>query len=154
VSDICGECGAPVPAGGGCCDSFHALLALESQMLGGPGMAAHFRAVAAYGLQHPDSMNYTEDTLSNLREALADELDGRATVEKIRGRMRYAAEGPARVTRRPGEATVRWCHGAWPITVADVLTVEPSADRYCDRVAAWARSVCDALDVDSGRPRC
>jgi hypothetical protein len=148
VSAACRECGAPVPDGGGCRDNFHALLALESQIPGGPGMVPHFHAVAAYGLQHPNSMNYTEDTLTVLRDALADQLDGRATVEKVRRRMRYAAEGTTRVTGRPGDAPVPWRRGAWPMTVADVLIVDTTAAAYAKRVAAWAISVRAALDSD------
>jgi hypothetical protein len=50
-------------------------------------VVAHFHAVAAYGLQHPESMNYTEHTRSDLRDVLADQLDGRATIDTIRRRM-------------------------------------------------------------------
>lgn len=152
MSATCGECGAPTPSGGECRDLFHALLALESQIPGGPGMAAHFHAVAAYGLQHPDGMNYTAETLRGLRDTLGDELDGRATIDDVRRRMRYQAEGSMRVTRRRGEAAVPWHRGAWPMTVAEVLTVERSADAYAERVAAWARSVCATLDEDAKSP--
>jgi hypothetical protein len=147
MPDRCSECGAPAPDGGTCRDNFHALLALESQIAGGPGMVPHFHAVAAYGLQHPDSMKYTEDILTGLRDALADELDGQATIEMIRRRMQYLAEGSTRVTRRPGDAAVPWRRGAWPMTVADVLTVDITADAYAERVAAWVHSVRVALDT-------
>ncbi|MGD9895299.1 MAG: DUF5946 family protein [Dehalococcoidia bacterium] len=147
MSDICDECGAPVPDGGSCRDNFHALLALEFQLPGGPGTVPHFHAVAAYGLQHPDTMNYTEATLAGLRDALADELDGRATIETIRRRMRFEAEGATRVTRRPGDAIVPWRRGSWLMTIADVLIVDPTANAYTERVAAWARSVRAALNA-------
>jgi hypothetical protein len=45
------ECGAAVPDGATCCGNFHALLLLESEIPGGPGIVAHFYAVATYGLQ-------------------------------------------------------------------------------------------------------
>jgi hypothetical protein len=153
VSAVCCACGAPVPDGGVCRDNLDALLAIEAQIPGGPGMIAHFHAVAAYGLQHPDSMNYTERTLSNLRDALADQLDGRATIDTVRRRTRYAAEGSTRVTRRSGESTVAWYRGTWPMTVADVLTVDRTAEAYAECVAAWARSVRVTLDVSSKSPR-
>ena len=67
MAEVCPECGAPVPDGGSCRDHFHALLLLEAAIPGGPGALAHFYAVACYGLQHPDSLNYTADTLAGLR---------------------------------------------------------------------------------------
>lgn len=61
MTAICPECGASVPEGGSGRDHFHALLLLESQIPGGPGLLPHFYAVATYGLQHPRGMNYTAD---------------------------------------------------------------------------------------------
>jgi hypothetical protein len=146
TSDPCPECGAPVPVGGSCRDNFHALLLLESQVPGGPGELPHFCAVAAYGLQHPDGMNYTVDALAGLRAGLADVLAGRATLAELRRRTRRAVNGSARVTRRPGEAPASWRRGGWPMTVADVCSA--GVDAYCERVVLWARSVRDTLDTD------
>src|SRR5438067_13494815 len=123
MSNSCPECGAPVPIGGSCRDNFHALLLLESEIPGGPGALPHFYAVACYGLQHPDSMNYTADTLARLRAGLADVLDGRATLDALRRRTRRAVDGPVRVTRRARDPAVPWRRGQWPMTVTDVLTV-------------------------------
>ena len=64
MAEGCPECGAPTPGGRSCRDNFHALLLLESQVPGGPGALPHFYAVACYGLQHPDSMNYTAEALA------------------------------------------------------------------------------------------
>ncbi len=97
MNPFCSECGAEVPAGGACRDHFHALLGLEWQIPGGPGELSHFYAVATYGLQHPQGMNYTADTIAGLRQAVADALDGRATIEDLRRRV-----------RREGDAEVRW----------------------------------------------
>src|SRR5437588_4353795 len=113
MSDICPECGAPVPDGGSCRDNFHALLLLEAEVPGAPGALLHFYAVTSYGLQHPDSMNYTADALAGLRARLADVLDSRATLEETRRRVRRAADGAVRVTRRAGDAEVRWHRGNW-----------------------------------------
>src|SRR5438067_9343800 len=115
MSNSCPECGAPVPIGGSCRDNFHALLLLESEIPGGPGSLPHFYAVASYGLQHPDSMNYTADTLAGLRARLTDMLDGRATLDETRRRVRHAADGAVRVTRRAGDAEVQWHRGKWPM---------------------------------------
>ena len=146
MAEVCPECGGPVPDGGSCRDNFNALLLLEWQIPGGPGALPHFYAVSIYGLQHPDSMNYTADALAGLREALGDVLDGRVTVPELRRRIRRNVNGQARVTRRAGEKMVAWQRGNWPMTVADVCP--GGVDGYADRVVRWARSVREALAVD------
>ena len=148
MAEPCPECGAATPEGGSCRDHFHALLLLESEIPGGPGGLPHFYAVASYGLQHPDSMNYTVDALVGLHASLADVLDGRATLDELRRRTRRAVGGAKRITRRGGDAVVPWRRGRWPMTVTDVLTVGPDADAYAERVSRWARSVREALDAD------
>ena len=90
-------------------------------------------------------MNYTAESLANLRTALADALDGRAGVGDIRRRTSHATDGPRRVTRRPGEPDVAWKRCDWPMNIADVITVEAHADVYAGRVLQWARSVREAL---------
>lgn len=150
MAEHCPECGAPTPEGGTCRDHFHALLLLESAIPGGPGALAHFYAVACYGLQHPDSMNYTAEALAGLRGGLADLLDGRTALDAHRRRTRRAVNGVVRVTRRAGEAGVPWRRGKWPMTVADVLTVAADADAYAERVSRWARAVREALDAEPG----
>jgi hypothetical protein len=149
MPEICPECGAPVPEGGSCRDNFHALLLREAEVPGATGSVLHFYAVAAYGLQHPDSMNYNAAALAGLRSTLADALDGRLTVSGIRRRTRRAVDGPARVTRRRGEAEVLWRRGGWPMTVVDVGAAD--AEEYADRVLRWAHSVRDTLDGDFAR---
>jgi hypothetical protein len=146
MTSLCPECGASIPAGGSCRENLHGLLFIEARIPGGPGALPHFYAVACYGLQHPDSMNYTAETLANLRTALADALDGRAGVGDLRRRASRAAEGSTRITRRDGEPEVAWKRGAWPMNAADVITVEADADAYAERVTRWARSVREALD--------
>ena len=78
----CPECGATVPEGGTCRDLFHALL-LEAEVPGGPGRLPHFYAVASYGLQHAGGMNFPAEAAAGLRAALADVLDGRASLGTI-----------------------------------------------------------------------
>ena len=146
MTSICPECSATIPEGGSCRDNLHKLLFIEARIPGGPCALPHFYAVACYGLQHPDSMNYTAETLVNLRSALADALDGRAGVGDLRRRASRAAEGATRVTRRPGEPEAAWKRGAWPMNIADVITVKTDADAYAERVTRWARSVGEALD--------
>jgi hypothetical protein len=148
MSSLCPECGAPIPEGGSCRDHFDALLLLEWQLTGIPDSLSHFYAVSTYCLQHPDSMNQTAEALNGLRERIADALDGKATLHELLIRTRRFAEGAVRVTRRPGDPPLSWRRGAWPMTIADVLTVTPEAEAYAQRVAAWARSVCETLDTD------
>src|SRR5947209_7014294 len=146
MPDLCSECGAAVPDGGSCRDHFHALLLLEGEIPGVAGSILHFYAVATYGLQHPDSLNYTAEALAGLRATLADALDGRAAVHALRRRGRRDAEGPRRVTRRAGDLEVSWRRGRWPMTIADVCTADTfgaydTSEEYANRVILWARSV-------------
>ena len=152
MSDTCPECGAAVPDGRACRDHFHALLLLEGEIAGVPGSIAHFYAVAAYGLQHPVSMNYTREALDGLRAALADVLDGRAGVGDLRHRGRRATDGSVRVTRRVGDSAVHWYKGPWPMTIADICTAETfgcydTHAEFADRVTRWARLVRETLDA-------
>ena len=141
--NVCPECGARIAPGGSCRDNFHALLALESDIPGGPGETAHFFAVATYGLQHPDSMGYTETTVKGLLDAVHDVLDGRASVADIRARMQRLAASHGRVTRRDGDSIPRNAVDAWPTVVTDV--VAGGVDGYQERAKQWARSVVETL---------
>jgi hypothetical protein len=147
MSAICPECGAAVPDGGSCRDNFHALLLLESEVPGAPGALPHFLAVASYGLQHPDGMNYTAEALAGLRAALADVLDGRLTTSEHLRRTRRRVDGAVRITRRAGEGEVPWRKGAWPMTVEDVCA--GGVEGYADRVLRWARSIRETLDAEA-----
>lgn len=149
----CPECGAAVAGDGSCRDHFHALLLLEGEIPGVGGSLLHFYAVAAYALQHPDGMGYTAEALDGLHAAVADALDGRASLDELRRRARASADGPARVRRRPDEPPPAWRRGGWPVTIADVCTAETfgqyeTYDEHAERVVRWARSVRETLDAD------
>jgi len=150
VSSVCHECGAAVPEGGSCRDHFHALLLLESEIPGGPGETPHFLAVSSYALQHPEGMNFTAEALAHSRRQVADRLAGVATMEQIRRRVRRAADGPQRVTRRAGDPVVRWRVSGWPMTVADVLA--GGVEGYAGRVEQWARSIVRTLGEAEAEP--
>jgi hypothetical protein len=152
MSRTCPECGATVPDGGSCRDHFHALLLLEAEIPRVAGSIMHFYAVAAYGLQHPDSMNYSAETLASLQATLAAALDGQP-LDRLRRRVRRDAEEAGRITRRAGDPEVPWRRGNWPMTIANVCTAETfgdydTFDEYGARVMAWARSVRETLDGD------
>lgn len=152
MSATCSECGAPLTPGEACIQRFHAMLLLEYEVAADPtatgsgrGEIAHFHAVSSYVLQHPEGMNYTVQALSDLRREIADYLAGRVTLAALRQRVRRAADGPARITRRAGEVVPRWSVTAWPMTVADV--VNGGVEGYFERVAAWAESIIRTLDA-------
>ena len=144
----CNDCGAELAEGKSCEDYFHELLAVESQVPGGPGELPHFFAVASYNLQHPSV--FIPDVLAGLRRTLADILAGRATVDDARRRARHGAEGATPVLRRAetvlsaqDEALLATWPRQWPMTVRDVCGVPP--EQYVERVRLWAMSVSNAL---------
>ena len=147
--NTCPECGAPLRTGQSCRDLFHEILLLEWEIPGGPGAVSHFYAVAAYALQHPESMNYTAEALAGLREALADHLTGRAGLEQIRRRVRHSSDGAKRVTRRQGDAALCWPVESWPMTASDVHA--GGVEGYSGRVTAWARSTIETLEAAIAR---
>ncbi|MDX1521552.1 MAG: DUF5946 family protein [Anaerolineae bacterium] len=142
-ASLCPECGAPLPESGTCRDNFYALLFLESQIPVGPGERPHFYAVSAYALQHPISFNYKAETLQNLRQDLAEVLDGRLTLNQLRQRTRRAANGSVRITRRPGDPIPDWYNGPWPMNVSDVCAAGVAG--YIETVHQWAQSVQETL---------
>jgi uncharacterized protein DUF5946 len=150
VSDVCAECGAPipVPGAGSCRDNFHALLALEWDVPDGAGSIAHFYAVSAYLLQHPDGMSYTVESLAWLRSEVARALAGEVNVEDVRQSARGQGER-AHITRREGDPVQRWAVERWAMTVADVLA--GGVDGYGERVRRWAAAVIADLDAAEGR---
>jgi hypothetical protein len=152
MSTKCSECGAPLIDGGACIDHFHAMLLLEHEVAADPmatadgrGEIAHFYAVSSYVLQHPASMNYTAEALSDLRRMIADHLSGRMNLGSLRLQIRRTADGPARVTRRTGDEAPQWPVNSWPITVSDI--VGGGVDGYGERVANWAQSIIQILDA-------
>lgn len=143
IENSCPECGAQVPHGANCQANFHALLALEWEIPGGPGERAHFLAVATYGIQHPASMGYTIQTVEGLRDAVSDVLDGSASVADIRIRTRAAASDAGRVTRRSGDAVPSWGIDRWDADVT--VAVGGGIVGYQERVERWAHSVVATL---------
>lgn len=144
MPDTCPECGAPVPAGGACQANFHALLALEWEVPGGPPRVAHFYAVATHVIQHPGSKGYTREALEQLRGAVRDVLAGRASIADALRRARLHAAAAGRITRREGETAPQHAVKSWPVVVTDVLA--GGVDGYAERVEHWARTTIQALD--------
>lgn len=142
MSEVCPECGANIPTGT-CRDNFNALLGLEWEVPGGAGAIAHFYAVSAYVLQHPNSMSYTVESISGLRSAVTSALAGEVSTEDLRRSAREESKRAGNVTRRAGDLVPMWAVQRWSMTVADVLA--GGVEGYGDRVGAWASSVISDL---------
>lgn len=144
IADACPECGATPALGASCRDLFHALLLLEAEVSGAPGGLPHFYAVASYNLQHPISGGLHREALRGLRSAVADALEGRASIEDLRRRARAGAKRLGRVTRRAGDDVPASFPGDWAVTITEILA--GGVEGYAGRVEAWARSVLRELD--------
>lgn len=128
------------------------MLLLEQQVIenkdtvaDGSGEIAHFYAVSAYILQHPDGMGYRVDILSNLRQEVSAHLKGQIRIEELRQKVRQGADGATRIIRREGDKVVSWPIKVWPMTVADIL--QGGVEGYLERVTAWAKSIIQTLDA-------
>lgn len=144
----CAECGAELSDVEACVELFHELLALESQVHGAPGGVPHFLAVATYNLQHPST--FAPEALVGLRRAVADVLEGRATMADVRRRAAAGARGATRVKRdgRPMDASMRQWPTRWLRTVRDVCRLAPGL--YVEHVTGWARDTIRTLDETLG----
>ena len=145
MTSKCPECGGTLAKGKSCQDSFHDLLALESQLPHGPDLLAHFYAVSSYNLQHPQSMRLTEEALEGLRSTVGEMLDGSITLEQARRRARRGAAIAGRVTRRGSDPVINWGITDWPVTVIDVI--QGGVTGYGDSVQRWARSIRELLSA-------
>jgi Family of unknown function (DUF5946) len=101
-------------------------------------------------LQHPDSVGLTAEMLEALRRNLADALDGKVSVVELRRRARLATDGATRVRRRPGDPSVEWYRGPWPMNVTHVLPATNAT--YPELVEAWARAIRATLDAVAPAP--
>lgn len=151
----CAECGAAVPAGGACEESFQALLAREWEVVHALGdrlpveaaERTHFLAVGSYVLQHPRSMRYTEASLQALREMMALRLQREPLTFHLR-RVARAAREEGLVRRRPGDPVPSWGAVAWEVTVGDAL--QAPVERYVAVVEGWARSTLRQVEDRQG----
>jgi hypothetical protein len=98
--------------------------------------AEHFLTVACYHLQHP--AQFTDDALAGLRRAVIDRLDQGTPVPTLRKRASAEFEGSRRVLRPGAEGRV--VARLWPMTVADVCTMEDLGGA-AGRVKQWAASI-------------
>jgi len=111
----------------------------SSESPDGLGEIAHFYAVSSHVFQHPISINYTAEAIARLRQSVEDHLFERSTLPELRHRIRRAANGAARITRRTGEIVVKWPTQSWPFNIEGVIA--GGAAGYGRRVRNWAESV-------------
>jgi hypothetical protein len=142
----CPECGTLIDDGNDCRRLFDALLLLERKCPAADH-PTHFLAVSSYVLQHPISMQYNAAALRGVFDSVTEYLNGRASLDAIRRRVRATNHGPRRVARRAGEAPLAWNVAAWPLSVADVLA--GGSSEFPQRVRAWAESIVAALTQHS-----
>ncbi len=138
----CPDCGAAHASGVTCQDDFHQMLYWEAEA---PARGeVHHLMVLCYHLQHPGL--YSPDGLQHALGLLEDFIVRNVSPAEVRHIHRDKVASDQRtwtITARPG------AHGtydrpiAWTLTAADVIA--GGADRYCDNVRLWARSIHAAI---------
>lgn len=143
----CPDCGAPQPAGESCEDCFHALLAFEAERPAAFG-AVHHLTVSCFYLQHP--RGYAPATLRAWRQLVADALDGRTNVGRIRARNASEFGGGSKVREAGAAPPLDWPR-EWPLHVRDVFVPghAPTIDDYVRSARAWASAVRATLDASA-----
>jgi hypothetical protein len=139
----CPDCGAAITHGLTCQDHFHQMLYWEAE---DPTRGeVHHLMVLCYHLQHPG--RYSPEGLIHAQGLLEDFVVRGISPAEVRQRNRDQVASDQRtwkITARPD------AHGAydrpiaWTMTAADV--VAGGADRYCDNVRLWTRSVYEAVN--------
>lgn len=134
VTETCPECGASLVNGMTCWEQLGGIIAWEWQ---DPELLAeHFLTVASYNLQHP--AQFTDEVIAGLRAVFVDRLDRGVSIEKIRRRVSYLAEGKTRVLKADVER--RPVLRRWSMTIADVyLPDQPQG--AAGRVRVWAAAI-------------
>jgi hypothetical protein len=141
----CPDCGAVVPAGETCIDSFHMMGYWELEYL---LYDVHHLMVVCYYLQHPHL--YSPEGLESVKTMLVQFVEGDVTPQEMRKRNSKIVDSSVRKYKIAGtpESHGQYAHLVqWTITAADVVAA--GMDRYYESVRAWAQSVLQALR-DSG----
>lgn len=142
MNQHCPSCGAYLPDGVTCDNHFHQLLFWEAE---NPALGiVHHLMVLCYHLQHPPL--YSAEGLAEGKKLLVAFVAEGVSTEEMRRRNRDRVDSGRRswkVTARPDSRGAYQQPVRWMMTAADV--VAGGADRYCDNVQAWARSVYDTL---------
>lgn len=137
----CPHCGAPVPDGGQCRDSFDLLLSWEWEH---DLMQEHHLLVVCYHLQHP--YLYSREGLAGALDVLRRWVIEGEYVFAVREDIRARVASDRRktpITARPDNEGAYAHPVRWAMTAADV--VANGHERYYASVRAWAASVVEAL---------
>lgn len=142
INQTCPDCGATLSNATTCQDHFHQMLYWEAEE---PARGeVHHLMVLCYHLQHPGL--YSPDGLHHALGLLEDfAVRGRSPAEvRHINRDKVASDQRKwKITARPDARGAYDRTIAWTMTAADV--VASGADRYCDNVRLWARSVYEAV---------
>ena len=150
----CEECGADPPGEANCLDSFHALLAAETD--NAELRDRHGLTVLTYHLQHPSLTKPRYQMLGKqvMRRVFADGEDwGDVLMETHPGRIGRRADAEvARLKAAGGSTMLAWVVGrpiAGELTVTSVSSKALSGQT--EQVMAWARSVAERRFLDGRR---
>ena len=134
----CPECEAVLQTGTICEEYFHQMLYWENEKAE-RGLVHHL-AVLSYHLQHPSL--YSPAGLEYSLQLLVDFVEGGISPQQVREQRGDEVDSSQRKWKIKGipGAQGAYTHPLrWSMTAKDV--VNAGADRYIDRVQAWAHSI-------------
>lgn len=141
MTNPCPSCGAPIPDGGACHESFDLLLSWEWEY---QMQDVHHLLVACYHIQHPHL--YSQEGLAGALDLLRRWVVEGEYVFDVRESIRGGVSNSQRdypITARPDNIGAFHQPIAWTMTAADVVAAGP--DRFYDSVCAWAAGMVEAL---------
>lgn len=140
---ICPSCGAIIPDGGACHDSFDQLLSWEWEYA---LYDLHHLLVSCYYLQHPHL--YSREGLAGVVELLRRWVVAGEYVFDVRESIRATVSQGRRehpITARPDNIGAYPQAVTWTMTAADVVAGEPA--HYYVNIRKWAQSVVESLQA-------
>lgn len=145
----CPECGTEWHGAETCQQHFYQMLAWEQE--NPDNWAVHHLMVLCYHLQHPSL--YSPAGLNEAMHLLNRFVEQGATPQEIRKQQAAAVNSRNRtwkITGTPDSHGVYRRSIQWTMTAANV--VASGAERYCESVRTWARSVYEALNASGNLP--
>jgi len=111
----------------------------------------HHLMVLCYHLQHPSL--YAPDGLLNAQRLLLEFVEGGVTPQEVRQRDREKVDSGNRdwkIKARPGLVAAYRSTIHWTMTSGDVIV--RGAGIYNESIAAWARSILEAMRASGNLP--
>jgi hypothetical protein len=139
-AETCPECGTQWRDGVTCRAAYEQMLAWEFEDISGAG-SVHHLSVLSYNLQHPSV--YSPQGLAYAKDLLMAFVARGEPSDYWCRKDRQRLDSGSREWRFTGQPAAYPERIAWPVTVVEV--VSPGLEGYCERVRAWAQSVCAAL---------